>query len=105
MVCTYKLALLLRGGGAYLCVLEELLHQHFRIGYIHFGVGDWSCCFTIIIQGGSNMTGTCEASLHTTQSRSYLNHLVYMNQSLKSLATECEPKVLIPVGLYIAQNR
>jgi hypothetical protein len=29
------------------------------------------------VQGGSNMTGTCAACLHTNQSRSYLNHLVY----------------------------
>jgi hypothetical protein len=28
------------------------------------------------IQGGSNMTGTSAACLHTNQSRSYLNHLV-----------------------------
>ena len=34
------------------------------------------------VQGGSNMTGTCAAFLHTNQSRSYLNHLVFlvMNQ-------------------------
>jgi hypothetical protein len=31
------------------------------------------------IQGGSNMTGTCAACLHTNQSRSYLNHLVFYN--------------------------
>jgi hypothetical protein len=30
-----------------------------------------------MIQGDSNMTGTCAACLHTNQSRSYLNHLVY----------------------------
>ena len=30
------------------------------------------------IQGGSNMTETCAACLHTNQSRSYLNHLVYI---------------------------
>jgi len=29
------------------------------------------------IQGGSNMTGTNAACLHTNQSRSYLNHLVF----------------------------
>jgi hypothetical protein len=29
------------------------------------------------VQGGSNMTGTCAACLHTNQSRSYLNRLVY----------------------------
>ena len=29
------------------------------------------------LQGGSNMNGTCAACLHTNQSRSYLNHLVY----------------------------
>ena len=28
------------------------------------------------VQGGSNMTGTDAACLHTNQSRSYLNHLV-----------------------------
>jgi len=28
------------------------------------------------VQGGSNMTGTAAACLHTNQSRSYLNHLV-----------------------------
>ena len=28
------------------------------------------------LQGGSNMTRTCAACLHTNQSRSYLNHLV-----------------------------
>jgi hypothetical protein len=32
------------------------------------------------VQGGSNMTGTCAACLHTNQSRSYLNHLVLLNQ-------------------------
>jgi hypothetical protein len=31
----------------------------------------------VYIQGGSNMTGTCAACLHTNQSRSYLNHLVH----------------------------
>jgi hypothetical protein len=30
----------------------------------------------LVIQGGSNMTGTSAACLHTNQSRSYLNHLV-----------------------------
>jgi hypothetical protein len=28
------------------------------------------------VQGGSNVTGTCAACLHTNKSRSYLNHLV-----------------------------
>jgi hypothetical protein len=32
------------------------------------------------VQGGSNMTGTCAACLHTNQSRSYLNHLVQSKQ-------------------------
>ena len=32
--------------------------------------------FATNIQGGSNMTGTGAACLHTNQSRSYLNHLV-----------------------------
>ena len=32
---------------------------------------------TSCIQGGSNMTGTVYTCLHTNQSRSYLNHLVY----------------------------
>ena len=31
----------------------------------------------IVIQGGSNMTGTVYTCLHTNQSRSYLNHLVH----------------------------
>jgi hypothetical protein len=30
------------------------------------------------VQVGSNMTGTSAACLHTNQSRSYLNHLVYL---------------------------
>jgi len=30
------------------------------------------------VQGGSNMTGTYAACLHRNQSRSYLNHLVYL---------------------------
>ena len=30
----------------------------------------------IDLQGGSNMTGTCAACLHTNQAQSYLNHLV-----------------------------
>ena len=30
-----------------------------------------------VLQGGSNMTGTSAACLHTNQSRSYLNHLVH----------------------------
>jgi len=33
-------------------------------------------CLTVDVQGGSNMTGTYAACLHTNQSRSYLNHLV-----------------------------
>jgi hypothetical protein len=32
----------------------------------------------LLVQGGSNMTGTCAACLHTNQSPSYLNHLVYV---------------------------
>ena len=32
---------------------------------------------SLIIQGGSNITGTVYTCLHTNQSRSYLNHLVY----------------------------
>ena len=31
---------------------------------------------TLMVQGGSNMTGTYAACLHRNQSRSYLNHLV-----------------------------
>jgi len=30
------------------------------------------------LQGGSNMTGTYAACLHTNQSWSYLNHLVHL---------------------------
>jgi len=33
---------------------------------------------TVILQGGSNMTGTVYTCLHTNQSRSYLDHLVYI---------------------------
>jgi hypothetical protein len=33
------------------------------------------------IQGGSNMTGTIVYCLHTNQSRSYLNHLVFLESS------------------------
>ena len=33
---------------------------------------------TTHIQGGSDMTGTDSACLHTNQSRSYLNHLVFI---------------------------
>jgi len=33
------------------------------------------------VQGGSNMTGTYAACLHTNQSRSYLNHLVHSDSS------------------------
>jgi hypothetical protein len=33
---------------------------------------------TNMVQGGSNMTGTDAACLHTNQSRSYLNHLVHV---------------------------
>jgi len=40
------------------------------------------------IQGGSNMTGTCAACLHTNQSRSYLNHLVYWQNRICSLIAE-----------------
>jgi len=32
-----------------------------------------------LVQGGSNMTGTYAACLHRNQSRSYLNHLVFIN--------------------------
>jgi hypothetical protein len=32
-----------------------------------------------VIQGGSNMTGTCAACLYTNQSRSYFNHLVLIS--------------------------
>ena len=35
-----------------------------------------------IIQGGSDMTGTVYTCLHTNQSRSYLNHLVYACERL-----------------------
>jgi len=31
---------------------------------------------SVLIQGGSNMTGTAAACLHTNQSWSYMNHLV-----------------------------
>jgi hypothetical protein len=37
-----------------------------------------ACCQQL--QGGSNMTGTCAACLHTNQSRLYLNHLVFSLQ-------------------------
>jgi hypothetical protein len=37
--------------------------------------------FTFNLQGGLNMTGTDAACLHTNQSRSYLNHLVYWNKT------------------------
>ena len=37
------------------------------------------------VQGGSNMTGTDSACLHTNQSRSYLNHLVHSGGCLKPL--------------------
>jgi hypothetical protein len=36
-----------------------------------------------LVQGGSNMTGTCAACLHTNQSQSYLNHLVYSNRKVQ----------------------
>ena len=39
----------------------------------------YSMSYECGIQGGSNMTGTCAACLHTNQSRPYLNHLVYSN--------------------------
>jgi hypothetical protein len=35
---------------------------------------------SLFVQGGSNMTGTCAACLHTNQSRSYLNHLVHLKK-------------------------
>ena len=41
-----------------------------------------SCSSFGIIQGGSNMTGTVYICLHTNQSRSYLNHLVFKNFEL-----------------------
>ena len=44
------------------------------------GVGTW----VLLLQGGSNMTGTDAACLHTNQSRSYLNHLVYAILGLSS---------------------
>ena len=44
------------------------------------------CCLVadifIYIQGGSNMTGTDYTCLHTNQSRSYLDHLVFCNVEL-----------------------
>ena len=43
-------------------------------GYVIAGVVEIT---DIIIQGGSNMTGTIDTCLHTNQSRSYLKHLVY----------------------------
>jgi hypothetical protein len=48
----------------------------------------WELCFHYqagIVQGCSNMTGTCVACLHTNQSRSYLNHLVYKHFILSQL--------------------
>jgi len=56
------------------------LHKNKRLVFItkvesvHYAVRTESLCN---IHGGSNMTGTCAACLHTNQSRSYLNHLVY----------------------------
>ena len=41
-------------------------------GIISYYIQKWN------IQGGSNMTGTVYTCLHTNQSRSYLNHLVYV---------------------------
>jgi hypothetical protein len=39
------------------------------------------------VQGGSNMTGTCAARLHTNQSWSYLNHLVQCEMFVYHLPT------------------
>ena len=41
------------------------------------------------VQGGSNMTGTYAACLHTNQSRSYLNHLVYSYIKNQQNALHC----------------
>ena len=43
--------------------------------------------FGLLIQGGSNMTGTVYTCLHTNQSRSYLNHPVYLLLSYIILKT------------------
>jgi hypothetical protein len=40
------------------------------------------------VQGGSNMTGTSAACLHTNQSRSYLNHLV--DSSYKEVSKDAD---------------
>ena len=50
--------------------LKMIRKQHFK--------GNKHKIFYVPVQGGSNMTGTGAACLHTNQSRSYLNHLVHV---------------------------
>ena len=40
------------------------------------------------VKGGSNMTGTYAACLHTNQSQSYLNHLVSCIPTIKMITAE-----------------
>jgi len=59
-----------------------------------------------IIQGGSNMTGTYAACLHTNQSRSYLNHLVLGSIVCKVLwKTLCPVLVVFMTQPTMAQER
>jgi hypothetical protein len=53
------------------CVAEDLLASQEGLCSVELLVR-----FSDTVQGGSNMTGTSAAWLHTNQSRSYLNHLV-----------------------------
>jgi len=70
---------------------KNLLNIKFLFSYLYY----FSKAFLILrrverhnfinIQGGSNMTGTVYTCLHTNQSRSYLNHLVYRSSGKVSI--------------------
>jgi len=60
-----------------------MVSVHSMRSHVNYNSGTSKSCAGYIypahdfhVQGGSNMTGTCAACLHTNQSRSYFNHLV-----------------------------
>jgi hypothetical protein len=68
----------------FLKIYGKILGYYFQLGHDRFMTVLSNSSLAIrannrrYIQGGSNMTGTYAACLHRNQSRSYLNHLVYL---------------------------
>jgi len=63
--------------------------------------------FRMLIQSGSNMTGTDIICLHTNKSRSYLNHLVYPSSGACDLFVDlfhvlyCSGSMCVVVMLWL----